>query len=76
LLETMITKFGGGPVGLDTIATALAEEPETIEDVHEPFLLQAGLLARTPRGRIVTHLAYRHLGIAPPPDRSGQQPLL
>jgi Holliday junction DNA helicase RuvB len=76
ILETMILKFRGGPVGLDTIATSVAEEPETIEDVHEPFLIQTGLLARTPRGRVATELAYRHLGIAPPPTGPVQQPLL
>src|SRR5207245_3420292 len=66
LLETVIKKFKGGPVGLDTIAMSLAEEPETIEDVHEPYLMQIGFMARTARGRIVTELAYEHLGIAPP----------
>jgi holliday junction DNA helicase RuvB len=76
ILETMISKFKGGPVGLDTIATSVAEEPETIEDVHEPFLIQSGLLARTPRGRVVTELAYRHLGLEPPPAPPLQQPLL
>jgi Holliday junction DNA helicase RuvB len=76
ILETMILKFRGGPVGLDTIATSVAEEPETIEDVHEPFLIQTGLLARTPRGRVATELAYRHLGIALPPAGPVQQPLL
>ncbi|HKA48943.1 MAG TPA: Holliday junction branch migration DNA helicase RuvB [Candidatus Dormibacteraeota bacterium] len=67
ILDTLIRKFRGGPVGLDTIATSVAEEPETIEDVHEPFLIQSGLLARTPRGRVATELAYRHLGMEPPP---------
>jgi Holliday junction DNA helicase RuvB len=76
ILETMILKFRGGPVGLDTIATSVAEEPETIEDVHEPFLIQTGLLARTPRGRVATELAYRHLGLAPPPGGPVQQALL
>ncbi len=76
ILETMILKFGGGPVGLDTIATSVAEEPETIEDVHEPFLIQTGLLARTPRGRVATELAYRHLGLAPPQAGPAQQQLL
>jgi Holliday junction DNA helicase RuvB len=66
LLTTVITKFKGGPVGLDTIATSLAEEPETIEDVHEPYLIQIGFLARTSRGRVATELAYRHLGLEPP----------
>jgi Holliday junction DNA helicase RuvB len=66
LLETVIKKFKGGPVGLDTIAMSLSEEPETIEDVHEPYLMQIGFMARTARGRIVTELAYEHLGIPPP----------
>ena len=77
LLETMITKFAGGPVGLDTIATSLSEERETIEDVHEPYLIQVGFLARTARGRVATDLAYRHLGLTPPPrELSEQQSLL
>ena len=76
LLQTLIVNFRGGPVGLDTIATSLAEEPETIEDVHEPFLIQNGLLARTPRGRVATELAYTHLGLTPPPQSPQQQPLL
>jgi Holliday junction DNA helicase RuvB len=76
LLQTLIVNFRGGPVGLDTIATSLAEEPETIEDVHEPFLIQSGLIARTPRGRVATELAYRHLGLTPPPQPPQQQPLL
>ncbi|MGH7922069.1 MAG: Holliday junction branch migration DNA helicase RuvB [Candidatus Dormibacteraceae bacterium] len=72
LLETIVHSFRGGPVGLDTIAVSLAEEPATIEDVHEPFLIQLGFLARTPRGRVVTPLAYRHLGLEPPPDGAAQ----
>ena len=76
LLETMITKFAGGPVGLDTIATSLSEERETIEDVHEPYLIQVGFLARTARGRVATDLAYRHLGLTPPPREIEQQSLL
>ena len=76
LLETMITKFAGGPVGLDTIATSLSEERETIEDVHEPYLIQVGFLARTARGRVATDLAYRHLGLTPPPREVEQQSLL
>ena len=76
ILETVILKFRGGPVGLDTIATSVSEERETIEDVHEPFLIQTGLLARTARGRVVTELAYRHLGLEPPPGTGLQQPLL
>jgi Holliday junction DNA helicase RuvB len=76
ILETMILKFRGGPVGLDTIATSVAEEPETVEDVHEPFMIQCGLLARTPRGRVATELAYRHLGLEPPPAGPVQASLL
>ena len=76
ILETMILKFRGGPVGLDTIATSVAEEPETIEDVHEPFLIQRGLLARTARGRVATELAYRHLGLEPPDPGPLQQSLI
>lgn len=63
ILKTIIEKFGGGPVGLSTIAAATQEEIKTIEDVYEPYLLQLGFLARTPRGRIVTENAYKHLGI-------------
>ena len=63
ILETIINKFGGGPVGLDTLAAATNEEPETIEDVCEPYLLQLGYIRRTPRGRVVTQLGYKHLGL-------------
>ncbi|MCX6764007.1 MAG: Holliday junction branch migration DNA helicase RuvB [Candidatus Moranbacteria bacterium] len=62
ILKTIIEKFGGGPVGLSTIAAATSEEIKTIEDVYEPYLLQIGFLARTPRGRIATEHAYKHLG--------------
>ena len=62
LLSGMIEKFRGGPVGLETIAATIGEESQTIEDVYEPYLLQMGFLQRTPRGRLVTELAYRHLG--------------
>jgi Holliday junction DNA helicase RuvB len=65
LLETIIDKFAGGPVGLDTLAAAIGEEKDTIEDVIEPFLLQQGFINRTPRGRVATHLAYSHLGRTP-----------
>jgi Holliday junction DNA helicase RuvB len=68
ILEAVIHKFSGGPVGLSTLAVAVGEEPETVEDAYEPFLLQAGLLQRTPRGRQATELAYRHLGMSPPLD--------
>ena len=64
LLEAIIMKFNGGPVGLETLAAAISEETETIEDVYEPFLLQLGMLNRTPRGRTATIAAYRHMGIA------------
>jgi Holliday junction DNA helicase RuvB len=67
LLRSVVEKFGGGPVGLSTLAVSLGEEAETIEDVYEPFLLQLGFLQRTPRGRIVTELGRTHLGSAPDP---------
>jgi Holliday junction DNA helicase RuvB len=63
VLHTIIEKFNGGPVGLETIAAAISEEPDTIMDVYEPYLLQLGFLARTPRGRVATPLAYKHLGL-------------
>ena len=66
LLETIVQKFGGGPVGLRTLAAATAEEEETIEDVYEPYLLQQGLLQRTPKGRQATALAYEFLGLSAP----------
>jgi len=62
LLAAIVHKFGGGPVGLSTLAVTLGEEPDTIEDVYEPYLLQLGLLQRTPRGRVVTRLGLAHLG--------------
>jgi Holliday junction DNA helicase RuvB len=67
LLDVVATKFGGGPVGLSTLAVAIGEEADTIEDVLEPYLLQQGLLKRTPRGRVMTSRAYEHLGL-PTPD--------
>lgn len=66
MLLTMIEKFGGGPVGLDTLAASINEESETIEDVYEPYLLQLGYIQRTPRGRVVTRLGYAHFGMTPP----------
>lgn len=75
ILEAVITKFGGGPVGLSTLAIAVGEEPETVEDAYEPYLLQEGFIQRTPRGRIATPNAYRHLGVSPPDD-GGQGSLL
>jgi Holliday junction DNA helicase RuvB len=68
LLEAVIDKFGGGPVGVDNLAAALSEERDTIEDVLEPFLIQQGYLQRTPRGRIATAAAYRHFGLTRPRD--------
>ncbi len=65
LLKTIIEKFDGGPVGVETIASATGEERDTIEDVHEPYLIQVGFLNRTPRGRVATRLAYEHLGLTP-----------
>ena len=72
MLATMIEKFGGRPVGLDTIAAATGDDATTIEDVYEPYLIQLGFIARTPRGRIVMPLGYQHMGYAPPADM-GQQ---
>jgi Holliday junction DNA helicase RuvB len=69
LLEAVVVKFGGGPVGLTTLAVAVGEEPDTIEDVYEPFLLQSGLLVRTPRGRVATEAAFAHLGVRAPARR-------
>ena len=66
ILRTIIDKFGGGPVGLGTIATAVSEDTGTIEEVYEPFLIKEGFLKRTPRGREATELAYTHLGLVPP----------
>ena len=66
MLSTMIKKFGGGPVGLDTLAAAISESTDTIEDVYEPFLSQLGFVNRTPRGRVVTRAGYEHMGIAYP----------
>lgn len=65
VLETIVRKFGGGPVGLSTLAAAVGEETDTVEDVVEPYLMQLGFLARTPRGRVATDRAMRHLGLAP-----------
>ena len=71
LLEAVIHRFDGGPVGLDNVAAAIGEERDTIEDVIEPYLIQQGFLQRTPRGRIATLAAYRHLGVAPPRSSGG-----
>ncbi|HZD99485.1 MAG TPA: Holliday junction branch migration DNA helicase RuvB, partial [Micromonosporaceae bacterium] len=85
VLRALVTSFGGGPVGLSTLAVAVGEQPDTVEEVCEPFLVRAGLLARTPRGRVATPSAWRHLGLRPPnatfgngaesaPDLFDQQP--
>jgi Holliday junction DNA helicase RuvB len=66
ILDTLCSRFGGGPVGLSTLAVSVGEEPDTVEDVYEPFLMQLGLLMRTPRGRVATPTAWRHLGLEPP----------
>ena len=65
LLTALVERFGGGPVGLSTLAAAVGEETGTLEEVYEPYLLQIGFLQRTPRGRLATDSAYRHLGMAP-----------
>jgi Holliday junction DNA helicase RuvB len=65
LLLAIIEKYQGGPVGVNTLAACLAEEPDAIEEIYEPFLIQIGFLNRTPRGRVATQLAYDHFGIAP-----------
>ena len=66
ILRAICEKFGGGPVGLSTLAVAVGEEQDTIEDVYEPYLLQRGLIERTPRGRAATRRAFEHLGLEPP----------
>ena len=73
VLDALIRRFGGGPTGLGTIAVAIGEEAETVEEVSEPFLVRTGLLTRTPRGRLATPAAWRHLGLTPPPRSLSQQ---
>ncbi len=72
ILRIVVEKFGGGPVGLSTLAVAIGEEQHTLEEVYEPYLLKNGLIKRTPRGRVATALAYEHLGIELPSNRSGE----
>ncbi len=72
LLRAIIENYAGGPVGLDTLAAAISEETQTVEDVYEPYLIQTGLLQRTPRGRMVTRAAYDHLRLTPPADDDAQ----
>ncbi|MCL2362625.1 MAG: Holliday junction branch migration DNA helicase RuvB [Defluviitaleaceae bacterium] len=76
ILRAIIDKFGGGPVGLDTLAASIDEEAGTLEDVAEPYLLQLGFIQRTPRGRIVTRLGYSHLGLRPPPTFANDNQLI
>jgi Holliday junction DNA helicase RuvB len=68
VLDVLCRRFGGGPVGVSTLAVAVGEERETVEEVAEPFLVRSGLLARTPRGRVATPAAWSHLGLAAPAD--------
>jgi len=79
ILRTIVEKYDGGPVGLETVAVFVSEDPETVEDVYEPFLMQLGFLARTPRGRVATKLAYEHLGLVKagsPASPANDQPRL
>lgn len=71
ILSCIVEKFSGGPVGIETLAMAVGEEADTVEDVYEPFLVQIGFLQRTSSGRKATPLAYRHLGITPPAGAQG-----
>ncbi|MEQ9094058.1 MAG: Holliday junction DNA helicase RuvB C-terminal domain-containing protein, partial [Miltoncostaeaceae bacterium] len=75
ILRRLTETFEGRPVGLGTLADTVGESPDTIEDVYEPFLLQEGLLMRTPRGRVATARAFRHLGLEPPRDTPSQEGL-
>ena len=75
VLDVLCRRFGGGPVGISTLAVAVGEERETVEEVAEPFLVRSGLLARTPRGRVATRAAWEHLGVAPPRDAGGEPTL-
>ena len=70
---TVIDHYGGGPVGLDTLAATIGEESDTIEDVYEPYLMQIGFINRTPRGRVVTRLAYEHFGVPFGEERQNPQ---
>jgi holliday junction DNA helicase RuvB len=74
VLKAIVESFGGGPVGLSTLAVAVGEQPDTVEEVCEPFLLREGLIARTPRGRVATAGAWQHLGRTPPPGTAGNAP--
>jgi Holliday junction DNA helicase RuvB len=74
VLRALVRGFGGGPVGVSTLAVAVGEDPGTVEEVCEPYLVRTGMLARTPRGRVATAAAWAHLGVAPPPDVAGTAP--
>jgi holliday junction DNA helicase RuvB len=74
VLAALVRSFGGGPVGVSTLAVAVGEEPGTVEEVCEPYLVRAGMLARTPRGRVATPAAWDHLGLVPPPNAAGTGP--
>jgi Holliday junction DNA helicase RuvB len=75
ILDAVCRRFGGGPVGLSTLAISVGEEPDTVEDVYEPFLLQLGMLMRTPRGRVAMPAAWAHVGLTPPKDADSPSPL-
>ena len=75
MLDAMIKKFRGGPVGLETIAASISETRETIEDIYEPYLLQLGFIIRTPRGRIVTEAGYKHMNVIYPSEHSAETKL-
>jgi Holliday junction DNA helicase RuvB len=74
ILSQLCQRFGGGPVGLSTLAISVGEPTETVEDVYEPFLIREGLLMRTPRGRVATPAAWSHLGLAVPPSGADNAP--
>jgi Holliday junction DNA helicase RuvB len=76
ILEVLIKRFAGGPVGLTTLAMALGEEAETVESLAEPFLVRMGLIARTPRGRVATELGWKQLGLTPPADANATHPTI
>ena len=76
ILDTIIQKFNGGPVGLNTLAVSVSEEPDTLEEVYEPFLIQEGYLERTPKGRVATPLCYRRFGLEPLKQQDQQMTFL
>jgi Holliday junction DNA helicase RuvB len=76
ILRTVIDKFSGGPVGVGSLGVAVGEEANTLEEVHEPYLIQIGFIKRTQQGRVATPLAYEHFGLQPPPSADERQPRL